>query len=203
MVLIAPTYAHILIAQRYPYSSTVRSLQQGHFSSAAAGPGPCRLDAVEPAGARAPFDQHAFGAFAVRTSRYSPVVQVRTGPYRPVAREYPYMQATHRASPAQSPRQAAARCSPPGLPVPGLCGDCSSGLQHALAPKAHCEALVRASGRSRTGGWTAQCRYCVAAWWATRGCPFVARPSPNLFHSSSALSCSSSIFFLSLLRRST
>lgn len=118
MVLIAPTYAHILIAQRYPYSSTVRSLQQGHFSSAAAGPGPCRLDAVEPAGARAPFDQHAFGAFAVRTSRYSPVVQVRTGPYRPVAREYPYMQATHRASPAQSPRQAAARCSPPGLPRP-------------------------------------------------------------------------------------
>lgn len=132
-------------------------------------------------------------------SRYVPRGTVQW--YSPVAREYSYMQATHRASPAQSPRQAAARCSPPRLARPGLFGDCSSGLQRALAPTAHCEALVRASGRSRIGGWTAQFRHCVAAW-ATRKCLFVARPSVakplSLFLYSVLLK---QHLFLSLLRR--
>lgn len=73
------------------------------------------------------------------------------------------------------PCAQAALCEPPR--------PCSPALQWAEAPCAraasHCEAPVRASGRSRTG-WTAACLHCVAAYLpsSTFSSPV---ESPNLF----------------------
>lgn len=169
--ILAPTYAHVhapVTAHQHPYMyRSLHAIPCHAILFCSSWPWPL------------PIGRHRGPTRTPAPQRYVPQGTGRW--YTPVARGYPYRQA-HRARPTQSIRKAAARCSPPRLPP---------------VPRPLRRLLQRSPpGAAGQAGWTAQFRHRVAAWWVTRECLSVARPSPNLFHYSLYSALQAAYFYL-------